>query len=298
MNSTPVSFYGADGNLLAGSHYAGDGKGQLALLMHGGGQTRHSWKHTAARLAAHGLTAITIDARGHGASEWLADKSYTFEHYARDMIVLGREIRKEYGVKPVCVGASLGGISAMMAHSMADQDLLEALVLVDITPRMDLNGVAKIQNFMAAKMHDGFDTVEDVADAIAVYLPHRKKPRSLDGLRKNLRQCEDGRWRWHWDPAFIDGPMNINTAAVDIQTKLLDAARDLNIPTMLVRGAQSELVSEEYAREFLSLVPHARYVDVSEAGHMVAGDKNDIFSEAVSGFLLDLKAEHDRTVAG
>ena len=242
------------------------------------------------------MTAITVDGRGHGTSEWLADKSYTFEDYAGDVIAIAAEIERRYGVLPICVGASLGGISAMLAQATAENGLLEALVLVDITPRMDPNGVEKIQGFMAERMHDGFETVEQAADAIAAYLPNRERPKSLNGLKKNLRQCSDGRWRWHWDPAFIDGPRNINTFADNFQQRLLDAASSLTIPTLLVRGGRSELVNEEHAREFLDLVPHAEYVDVSEAGHMVAGDRNDAFSDAVTAF-LDRIVFNDRQAA-
>ncbi len=285
MTKSSISFRGADNNTLEGDIFEGNDPSHIALLMHGGGQTRHSWQGTAVMLADRGLTAITVDARGHGTSDWLEDKSYTFDCYARDVVEIAEQIKKIYGVKPICIGASLGGISAMMAQSMAKRDLLEALVLVDITPRMDLNGVAKIQGFMSANMHDGFDSVEDAAEAIAAYLPHRKRPKSLDGLKKNLRQDAEGRWRWHWDPAFIDGKLSINTVPPHFQQTLLDAAADLTIPTLLVRGARSELVSEEYAQEFLKLAPHAYYTDVSDAGHMVAGDRNDVFSNAVLDFL-------------
>ena len=290
-------FLGSDGNKLAADVFPVDCKKYVVLLMHGGGQTRHSWRKTAINLAERGITAICIDARGHGDSEWLEDKSYTFDNYAADVAAIAVQIRQNYGVKPICIGASLGGISAMLAQSRSERDLLEALILVDITPRMDVNGVAKIQGFMSDKMHEGFATIEEAADAIAVYLPERKRPNSLAGLQKNLRIGDDGRWRWHWDPGFIDGPMSINTVSKDFQQNLLDSAADLDIPTLLVRGARSELVSEEYAKEFLSLAPHAHYADVSDAGHMVAGDKNDIFSDAVINFLEDVVLSDQKSKA-
>ncbi len=288
MMKESATFLGADGNKLVADVFPAGCKKFVALLMHGGGQTRHSWRKTAISLAERGITAICIDARGHGDSEWLEDKSYTFDDYAGDVASIAAQIRQNYGVKPICIGASLGGISAMLAQFRSERDLLEALVLVDITPRMDVNGVAKIQGFMSDKMHEGFATIEEAADAIAAYLPERKRPRSLDGLKKNLRKGNDERWRWHWDPAFIDGPFSINTVSKEFQQNLLDSAADLDIPTLLVRGARSELVSEEHAKEFLSLAPHAYYADVSDAGHMVAGDKNDIFSDAVISFLEDV----------
>ena len=129
---------------------------------------------------------------------------------------------------------------------------------------------------------EGFDSLEEVAEAIANYQPHRKRPRDISGLEKNLRQGEDGRWRWHWDPAFLARPPG---GAEPPRGRLEAAARALEVPTLLVRGRASDVLSEELAREFLGLVPGAEYVDVADAAHMVAGDRNDAFTLAVSRFL-------------
>ena len=163
-------------------------------------------------------------------------------------------------------------------------------MLVDITPRMDPEGVAKIQGFMGARMEEGFASLEEAADAIAGYLPHRKRPRSLDGLSKNLRLGLDGRYRWHWDPAFMKSERNINLGARELMLSLMEGLPGLHLPVLLVRGMQSELVHEHYAREFVELAPAASYVDVGGAGHMVAGDKNDIFCAAILDFLTDRAA--------
>jgi peroxiredoxin len=136
-------------------------------------------------------------------------------------------------------------------------------------------------------MESGFGSLDEVADAIQAYNPHRPRPTNLSGLEKNLRK-RDGRWYWHWDPAFISGRLGgrdeTRSSLVD-PDRLQAAARALTIPTLLVRGRVSDLLSEEGAQEFLQLVPHARMVDVSGAGHMVAGDRNDLFNDAVVGFL-------------
>ena len=276
---------------------AGDVRGDgalVAVLLHGGGQTRHSWKGAAQAMADRGMTAITLDARGHGDSAWMANGHYRFPDYAADAACVFRQIHERYGSRPVAIGASLGGISSLMAEGEAEQKdgiaLLSGLVLVDITPRMDPAGVNKIVGFMAAKMHEGFANAEEAADAIAAYMPHRARPKSLEGLRKNLRPGKDGRLRWHWDPRFIDGPASVGSDHEDSERRLLEASRRLKCPVQLVRGGRSELVSEAHAKEFLDMVPHARFVDVSEAGHMVAGDKNDIFAKVVLGFMDDIKA--------
>jgi len=207
--------------------------------------------------------------------------------------VLADTLTERSGLRPVAVGASLGGIAALLAEGgpnrPPDHGVFSALVLVDITPRVDLAGVAKVQGFMRAHANEGFGSIAEAADAVAAYLPHRPRPRSHEGLKKNLRLHSDGRWRWHWDPRFLDGRRRVGPGSGQIEQGLVDAARHIRIPTLLVRGASSELVQERHAKDFLELVPHARYVDVSGARHMVAGDRNDQFAGAIEGFLSELK---------
>lgn len=286
-----TGFTGASNNrLIADEHHPrGTSHGNPVVLLHGGGQTRHAWGGAARRIADAGHVAFTVDQRGHGESAWVDDQAYAFDDYAADAIAVCREVTDRHGMPPVLVGASLGGISGLMADHLGGPDLLAGLVLVDITPHIDPDGVSRIQGFMAADMRDGFATLEDAAAAIAAYLPHRKQPRSLDGLAKNLRQDDDGRYRWHWDPAFIDGPRNINTGAETLQQRLVDAACGTTVPLLLVRGQQSELVTEEAVAAFREMATHAEFVDVSGAGHMVAGDRNDAFNDAVLGFLEQLE---------
>ena len=282
-----ATFTGASGNTLV-SDVFGD-RGPSVILLHGGGQTRHAWRATAAQLAKRGWTAYAIDQRGHGDSAWVEDGAYTFEDFAQDVKAIAAELEKRTGQKPVAIGASLGGIASMLAEGETMRDsgksLLSSIVLVDITPRVDYEGVAKVQGFMRAHAKEGFATVEEAADAVAEYLPHRPRPKSNEGLKKNLRLSPDGRWRWHWDPRFMDSRKGFDPDRERMEQTLLEAARNLKIPALLVRGGSSELVQEAHVKEFRELVPHARYVDVGGARHMVAGDQNDDFAAAVLDFL-------------
>ncbi|MEJ8574541.1 alpha/beta hydrolase [Microbaculum marinum] len=288
-DSEPVAFVGTENNRLAADVF-GHGSGPVAVLMHGGGQTRHSWGGTAERLARSGWRAITVDQRGHGDSDRSGPGNYSFRDFADDAAAVYAQVEARYGMRPVVIGASMGGLSSLLVAGERDDPPMAALVLVDVTPRMNPNGVAGILDFMGARMEAGFGSLEEAADAVAEYLPHRPRPRSLDGLRKNLRLGDDGRYRWHWDPRFIDGPKPISSGRDPSVNPFVEAARQVAIPTLLVRGRMSELVEEEHVREFLELVPHAAFADVSGAGHMVAGDKNDVFADAVLGFLSRLEA--------
>jgi len=295
MKKNAIDFIGSSQNRLVADEFLPDDPAKMhqrpaVLFMHGGGQTRHSWQGAAEKITALGVRALTVDARGHGDSEWVEGGEYTAYAFRDDLRIIADELTDAHGGHaPILVGASLGGISAMLAQDGGNprtgKPWFAAVVLVDITPRMKQSGVNKIMGFMAQNMKEGFATVEDAADVIAEYLPDRPRPKNNDGLQKNLRQRDDGRWYWHWDPAFMNGRLQIESDAEKRQQILLDSAASIDVPTLLVRGGRSELVSPEAVEEFCQLVPHAKFVDVTDAGHMVAGDKNDVFARAVMDFL-------------
>ena len=267
-----------DGIELAADEYAAgtDPKG-TALLLHGGGQTRHSWKGAAAAIAANGWHTLSLDARGHGDSGWAPDGDYSMQALVDDLTQVAREYRR-----PVLIGASMGGLTSLVAVGEGAVTA-RGLVLVDVAPRIEKSGADRIGAFMRANP-EGFESLQAVADAVAAYNPHRARPPRPEGLRKNVRLREDGRWHWHWDPAFIQ-PVDDEPGRLVDPERLREAAQAVRVPTLLVRGVQSDVLSEKGASEFLQLVPEARFVDVKGAGHMVAGDDNDMFAREVGRFL-------------
>ncbi|WP_300395779.1 alpha/beta hydrolase [Henriciella sp.] len=271
----------ASGLTLTYSAY-GQNSAPTVIFAHGGGQTRHAWKGAARSLGQQGFYSIALDLRGHGDSEWAEDGDYSLEAFGRDLVAVAEQLSDE-GRAPHIVGASLGGLGAMVGAGMLQPKAFASITLVDITPNMEASGVAKIIGFMAEHSVDGFATLEEAADVIAQYLPHRPRPTDLDGLRKNLRQGQDKRWRWHWDPAFIQGVMK--RSAVERAGDLEQSVRNITVPVHLVRGRMSELVSEASVQKFQALLPQAHFTDVAGARHMVAGDNNDVFTTAVSNFL-------------
>jgi len=283
-----ITLPGADGLVLA-ADVTGDPGSPPVVLLHGGGQTRHAWGTTLSHLAAH-WRAYSVDLRGHGDSAWAPDGDYTLDAFARDVVSVSRSLPEP----PVLIGASLGGIASLAAIAETPPPpVARALVLVDVAPRIEAAGVARIGEFMTGHL-DGFASLEEVADAIQAYNPHRPRPKDLSGLKKNMRQRADGRWAWHWDPRFVSGrfgsPDETRSSLVD-GDRLADAARNITLPTLLVRGRISDLLSAEGAQELLELVPHAQLVDVAGAGHMVAGDRNDLFNDAIVSFLDTLRAD-------
>jgi pimeloyl-ACP methyl ester carboxylesterase len=159
-----------------------------------------------------------------------------------------------------------------------------ALVLVDITPRWESGGVERMLGFMRAHPQ-GFASLDEAADAVAAYLPQRRRRKDRYELAQLLHRGADGRLRWHWDPALLD---TVAREGERHQQRLLNAARNIDMPVLLVSGGRSDIVSEDTVAEFLEAVPHARHVEIPHATHTLAGDDNASFTAAIEPFIESL----------
>lgn len=273
-----TEFTSNDGLTLVGDVLGPEGA-PLVLLMHGGGQTRHSWAGAMRALAGAGYRVVNLDARGHGESDWSDARAYRIADRIKDI----HAVIDGAGVPYALVGASMGGLTSI--HAVGEGARPAALVLVDIVPDMEPAGVERIVGFMNAH-HGGFASLDEAADAVAAYYPERPRPRDPSGLMKNLRQRADGRLYWHWDPVMfaVEDPSQFREPLM----RSTDTLGHLpQVPVLVVRGKLSDIVSDTSVASFRAKVPHAVAVDVSDAGHMVAGDKNDAFNAAVIGFLQE-----------
>jgi pimeloyl-ACP methyl ester carboxylesterase len=277
-----VEFSGVDGITLVADEWNRGAPTNTAgghpsiLMLHGGGQNRFSWKNTGQILADEGFHVVAMDSRGHGDSDRAPGADYAVETLTTDVM----HVLDAIGRPVMIIGASMGGLTGILAAHRAGPDTVTHLVLVDVVPRFEKGGSARIREFMMGNI-DGFETLEQAADAVAAYLPYRTKPRSPEGLKKNLR-LRDGRWHWHWDPAFMTKPGDDPELRTE---KFEHAAMSLRIPVLLIRGKLSDVVSPEGVRHFLTTVPGAEFVELSDAGHTAAGDDNDAFTEVVVNFV-------------
>lgn len=253
---------------------AGDPSHQPVILLHGGGQTRHSWSLTQIELADAGYHVVNFDARGHGDSAWSDEKDYTLEAHVGDLRCIVSTLR----LPPVLIGASMGGITALLFAS-APQTAAAALILVDIVPRIEFGGASRILDFMRSRP-DGFSTLEEAAQAVADYNPLRPVKGPPHGLMKNLR-LREGRLHWHWDPHIL----TLGAEASGIDERLHQAASSVKVPTLLVRGRRSDIVSMDGVNELKARLPQLEVLDVAGAGHMVVGDDNEVFARGLLDFL-------------
>ena len=276
--STEVRRYLMPDGITVAADVGGDPSAPAVILLHGGGQTRHSWSRAMSELIVHGYHVINLDSRGHGDSDWSPIADYSLDSLAADL----RAVIATLPTRPALVGASMGGATSLYAVGSSAEPIATALVLVDVVPRIDAKGAAKIVAFMRARPQ-GFANLGEAIEAVAAYNPHRPRPKDPSGLMKNLRLREDGRLHWHWDPKFITRLEQAEPP--QFADRLNRAAQAVRIPTLLVRGLQSDIVSEAGVAEFRAHLPQLEVFDVAGAGHMVAGDRNDVFNRGVIAFL-------------
>lgn len=280
MTSTRVErFHTADGlNIVA--DIGGPEDAPTVVLMHGGGQTRHSWAGTMGQLIARGYHVVNVDARGHGESDWAENGDYRIPTQSKDLLTVLATVGRPVAL----VGASMGGMTSFYTVGTTNPPAADALILVDIVLRPAEEGAQRIADFMTANL-DGFASVDEAADAVAAYYPERPRPKDSSGLLKNLRLREDGRYYWHWDPRMLGLSERDSAEPPKFFDELVAVAKNVTIPTLLVRGGKSDIVDDAGVAEMLAHVPQTEVFDVAGAGHMVAGDKNDPFSAGVLDFL-------------
>ena len=266
----------------------GQSDNPLVVLLHGGGQTRHAWGNSGKILSSAGFHVVAMDLRGHGDSDWHPDGDYSIDSHKQDLINVLRTLGKPASL----VGASLGGmISLSLAGDKENSKFCSSLVMVDIGLYPDPQGAIRIVNWMKSS-EKGFESIEEAAEAVAGYLPHRKRPRNVRGLKKNLRKKDNGRYYWHWDPRFLVGRKESEYDNLeDIQRNV---AKRVTAPTLLIRGALSDVVTERNVNDFLASIPHAEFKEISKAAHMVAGDRNDIFVEEAIKFLKRIEQKRKK----
>lgn len=270
----PVSFRGF-GDLPIAADRSGQPDGSTALLLHGGGQTRHSW-HRTARALQQRTAVVATDTRGHGESGWSPDGDYQLTTLCADVLC----VLDQLATPTVIVGASLGGLTGLLAADRAGPARVTGLVLVDAVPRYEAAGSKRIRDFMRHNP-EGFATAEEAAALVQRFNTHSGSP-DVDSVRRHLRRGENNRWYWHWDPAFMFLPSNDPIRWVD---ELERAAAALTIPLLLVRGARSDVVSETGVQNLLRVAPHTRVVELPGVAHAGAGERNDAFTVAVAEFV-------------
>jgi len=267
-------------------HYLEWGHGGLpdVLCLHGGGQTAYMYEELGAALG-HRYHLLAPDLPNHGDSDSLVDGFGPVGIAATVAPLLD-----SFGMQRVAmVGASLGGLTSIVFGD-AHPDRVAAIALIDVGHKLEPEGVRKIVDFMRA--HESFASLDEAATEISKYLPQRKNVRP-DSLTRNLRQRSDGRWEWKHGmgrrfrevPEAEHPANNLDTFMAGVD----DAASRLQCPVLVLRGAASDVLSQQGAEEVAALIPNATLETVEKAGHLAAGDNPHSTVNLVASFLDALR---------
>jgi len=255
---------------------AGDPWRPRLIFIHGGGQSRRSWRRALRAMADVGFSVVSFDLRGHGESDWAPDGDYSLDAHVRDLTAIVRAMPS----KPSIVGASMGGRVALQTAAELGPELLQALVLVDLTPKLDQKGTQRIWSFLQASAN-GFDTIEEAADTMEHYA-EREVGRNYFRLRNSIRIGDDGRIYWRWDPKAAHED---HLSPSGIEERLAESSAKLEIPTLLVRGTLSDLVTDECVTHFRRCQPKAEVFDIVGGGHLMKTQRLDVFCCATIDFI-------------
>ena len=256
-------------------------RGRDVLCLHGGGQTAYMFEELGEALAPR-YHVLAPDLPNHGDSDWIEDVS----RFALAETL--PPLYAHFGIeRAVVVGASLGGMTTITLAARRPE-LVAGIVLIDIGHRLEEEGVRKIVEFMGA--HESFGSLDEAAVEIARYLPHRKEVRA-ESLSRNLRLREDGRWEWKHALARRMRDVDLDSDEWDWRTQfegMADDARVIQCPVLVMRGSESDVLSDEGAEEVAALIPDARLRRVERAGHLAAGDNPESTVALISGFLREI----------
>jgi len=252
------------------------------LFLHGGGLNVHTWDLVCAALKPE-RHCLALDQRGHGDSEWSPVMDYATESHAEDLdaFVSHRGLDRF-----VLVGMSLGGANAL-AWAGRHSDRLAALVLVDVGPEVRQAGVRKIAAFTSEATP--LDSVEDFIAKALAFNPRRDATLLRRSLLHNLRRMPDGKWMWKYDQRHRGRAMD-PAAAARRRELLWSAVSKVSCPTLVVRGAESDVFHDEDAERLAGALPDGRWVKIANAGHTVQGDNPAGLLVAVRQFLGDVAA--------
>lgn len=240
----------------------GNEDAQPVLLLHGFAQTSHSWDFVSLALAG-AYRVLALDTRGHGDSDWAEDRDYSPGAYQRD---LDRFV-DGLGLAPFAlVGSAIGGRNAYTFASRRPESVA-ALTIVDVAPVTPARGGRRIRRFVS--LPDERDSYEDFVQAIHEYQPLRAIGQIRDTLQYNVRETPEGKWTWKYDRVLRDPDSRKPEAPSERGWELL---RGIRCPTLLVRGARSDVLTPEIATQMIVAIHDCEFAEVEKAAHIVPGD--------------------------
>ena len=275
QNDRVEHWSGAGGNRLVVESFAAR-NALSVLLLHGGGQTRHTWRRAARKLQQDGTPCLTFDMRGHGESDWMDDGDYRLDAFLAD----ARAVLERWQQPTVIVGASLGGLVGLMAAG-EQLPMIRGLVMVDTAPQLNPAEIARFLEFFGGGSGAGFESPAAAAAHVEMFFPTLAV--SAASIEKGLRQLADGRWHWRWDVRVVLG--ELNSVALPHEEQLHRYASQIRVPLLLVRAGQSALVTDAAITRLRGCAPQLEVADLPGAHHLFSGDESLLIIDLLEDFL-------------
>ena len=264
-------------------HYLewGDRARPSVLLLHGFAQTCHSWDFVSLSLADR-FHVIALDQRGHGDSEWAPDGDYSPEAQQSDIHAIVEALRLD---DIILMGLSMGGRNAF-TYAANHPENIRALVVVDASPENLRAGSQNIRRFV--QQEDELDSLDDFVEKVRMFNPRRPISQIQGSIAHNLKQLPNGKWTWKYDRVLRTpgGRPSPDTKTAERLWRYVDS---LKCPTLVVRGAASDVVALETAEQMRRRIPKGQLATVEGAGHLVMGDNPSGFERVVRAFLQGLE---------
>ena len=245
------------------------------VLLHGYTGHCRSWD-AFAKVMSKQYRVLALDQRGHGETEWAPADQYGTMEMVADLDAFVSALRLG---SFVLLGLSMGGMVAI-AYAGTRPAQLERLVIVDIAPEIASEGIRNIQHSVARS--DVFDTVEEAFRRARVDNPIPPEGHHYDRVRASLMRTDEGKWTYRYDRALRDPGNQRLRLAVE---EGWDSVASFNVPTLLIRGEHSPLLSRDVADKFVSIAKNSQLVEVPGSGHPVPLDKPEGFLDAIQTFL-------------
>lgn len=265
-------------------HYQewGDSANPAMLLIHGFGVSGHMFDEFAER-ARERYHLIALDQRGHGDSDWAEDGDYSREAFVVDI----EGFRKALGLERfILVGHSMGGLNAV-SYTVAHPQNVRALVLVDVGPEAAAEGVDNIVRFTRGPDELDFDEFVEMAHR---FNPRRSLDNIRDRMRHRLKPTDNGKWTWKFDKRFRSNRDELKIGSELSNDDTWKLFREVAVPCLLVRGAESDVLTQEVAERAAREMQRTELVVVPGAGHSVPGDNPDDFTSVVLSFVDQLES--------
>ncbi len=250
--------------------WAPQGDSALTLIiLHGLGYNARSWDPIARAFDAQ-YRVLALDQRGHGESDWAED--YSSVRFLEDASAFISEI----GLKRFSFLAHSLGARVAYAFTAAHPEMVERLVIVDMGPEIMNPGARRISAILRAR--DSFESLEDAYRFARSENPRPPEAEQRERMRARLKQHEDGRWVWQHDPALRSPTRPMPQPDPDQQWAML---AKISCPTLIVRGAASDVFSRDTAEKMVRVMPNARWIEIPNAGHSPQFDNPGEFLKAV-----------------